>query len=218
MDTEPATRLAIIGASGRDEDGQRFANQPDMFLRRMVDAARTIASLTGARILVSGGAAWADHIAILLFLEEPMRFSLHLHLPAFLRADPRDPHSMEYLDSGADGGKSAAAVSNRLHREFHRQIAPLRPGWSPFRDLHTAFVHTSATNRLYRGFMPRNDAVAADADAVLAMTFGAGPQVKARSGTAYTMAAFLRSHDRSRAFHLDLSSMRLCRNATVAAP
>lgn len=215
MNSNAPVKLAIIGTAGRNEDEARLAEQPQFFLSRMLDAARVIADRVGADTIVTGGAAWADHVGLLLFLSDPERFSLHLHLPALLKHDPADPAAMLYLDtSSRQGGKSDARTSNFWHGKFADQFATVRAGWSPFHDLRTAFAHPKTVSHIGTGFTDRNKAVAADSDFALAMTFGCGPILK-EGGTAGTMRTFLRSHPSSTAYHLDLSSMRLCRNAAV---
>lgn len=217
MGNTAPVRLAIIGSAGRNDDALPLSQRPEFFLGRMLDAGRAIADRVGATALVSGGAAWADHIAILLFLSDPERFELHLHLPALLKHHPTDRQAMFYLDTGSrQNGSNPARVSNELHEAFGTQLASHKPGWSPFHDLRKAFFHPRVTTTTSAGFEPRNARVAADSDFALAMTFGDGPVLK-KGGTAGTLSAFLKQHDASTAYHLDMGSMRLCRNAALPA-
>lgn len=72
--------LAIIGTAGRKEDRDRLhlSHWEDMFL-----ASKKVVELEGADALVSGGAAWADHVAIRLHLET--KLPLYIFLPYDLK-------------------------------------------------------------------------------------------------------------------------------------
>lgn len=58
--------LAIIGTAGRGTDAAKLSGPLyDAMYRRTLDAMKA----WGVRDLVSGGAAWADHLAVRAFLE-----------------------------------------------------------------------------------------------------------------------------------------------------
>lgn len=53
--------LSIIGTAGRAEDGPKLTKD---HWTRMIDAALTVIEREKPTALVSGGAAWADHVAV----------------------------------------------------------------------------------------------------------------------------------------------------------
>lgn len=209
------TSLAIIGTAGRGEDAARLAGNPEMFVDRMLAAARKVADLTKASHLVSGGAAWADHIAVLLFLADPARFTLQIEAPAPMVVS--HDGGLEYRDTGERGKRSFIAnpggTCNHYHRQFLDALGATRPNWSPFLDFALIAGHPRVTVRVTHGFDARNELVA-QADNALAMTFGAGATLK-DGGTTRTMRSFLRRDGRGAAYHLDLSAMKLHPNARV---
>lgn len=205
-------RLAIIGTAGRKDDARKLAARPAFFLERMQAAALAIASRVGATHLVSGGAAWADHVAVLLFLQSPERFILELRLPAALDVHASTP---AFVSNGSRGVSNPGGVLNYYHQSFAAVLQKDRPGWNPIQDLATAAAHSRADLSVSNGLFARNDVVAASADYALAMTFGDGALLK-DGGTAHTMRQFLDRHGADRAFHLDLNSMRLCPKACVS--
>lgn len=211
-------KLAIIGTAGRADDGKRLAADPERYLTRMLDAAREVSKLTGATELISGGAAWADHIAVLLFLEDPEHYSLELELPAKLIQ--ADAGVRVFDDKGTHDFKSnPGAVSNHYHKAFTKAVAKVRPGFSSFAhfgDIEDVHVGLAAEVRLNigTGFLERNLVVAAKAHHCLAMTFGNGKQLK-DGGTAHTMSNFLAKRGHGAAYHLDLNMLKLWEGATV---
>ena len=115
--------------------------------------------------LVSGGAAWADHLAVQLFLEGHVK-ALTLHLPApFERAKFIGPW------------KSAASAANYYHDIFSAEIDN-----DTLRDIKQA----SEMEHCYGTFEPeasgygamftRNKKVAESADLMYAYTFGTGDE------------------------------------------
>jgi hypothetical protein len=211
------SKLAIIGTAGRGDDGKRLAADPERYRTRMLDAARKVAELTHATTLVSGAAAWADHIAIDLFLEPPTEYALELELPAPL--EPDDAGGYRFLDKGTRDFKSnPGGVSNHYHRLFKDAFAKTGTLWSPFLDFaaihRTAMEPSAVTFCVGAGFLERNLVVAAKADCCLAMTFGNGAQLK-DGGTAHTMKAFLAKPNHGQAFHLDLNTLTLYKGARV---
>ncbi len=211
------SKLAIIGTAGRGNDGKKLAADPERYLTRMLDAARKVSEMTGVTKLVSGGAAFADHCAVLLYLEDPKRYSLELEIPAAFESDLIG--GCKYFDKGSgDFRSNPGSVSNHYHRLFKSALSKTRPNWSPFNDFATLVGLTAqpsnVTINVGAGFFERNLVVAAKADHCLAMTFGDKSLLK-DGGTAHTMGAFLARPDHGEAFHLDLNTMSLYRNARV---
>ena len=116
-------RLAIIGTAGRKDDASRLGSNPGYYYRRMLDAARQVAIYTGADTLVSGAAAWADFMAIALYLSEPGKYGLELHLPESLCVDPSK--GRPFLDTGeVNWVTNPGGTSNHYLRQFAKQCQP----------------------------------------------------------------------------------------------
>ncbi len=145
--------LAVIGTAGRGSDADRMSLQ-------LYDAmyARTVAAMRdwNVRALVSGGAAWADHLAVRAFLEGEAD-TLRLFLPARFEGG-------RFAGPPAD----AARTANHYHSEFSRRIGVETLGQILEEGRKGAVVSSHA------GFKTRNLEVAAAATHVLAFTFGAG--------------------------------------------
>ena len=104
---EKPAMLAIIGTAGRDNTRPFTALLWESMCAHAADHVKT----HGVDALVSGGAAWADHLAVHLFRTGAVR-SLWLHLPA--------PMKDRQFMSGRYG--SAGAAANYYHGRFGRVI------------------------------------------------------------------------------------------------
>lgn len=149
--------VAIIGTAGRDKDKPMTAQLWEC----MVDNARR--QVRPNDTLVSGGAAWADHLAVRLFLDGAVS-GLVLHLPAPLGSDgfagpQRDSagsaanyyHSLFQKATGVDGLAEIRLAIEKGAKVTHQ---PAGPG--------------------YGAMFTRNALVAKAADIVIAYTFGEG--------------------------------------------
>lgn len=205
-------KLAIIGTAGRKDDAPRLAANAEHFYRRMLDCARVVAEKVGADTLVSGGAAWADFMAIALFLESPDRFRLLLELPETLSISTEKRQA--YLDTGeVDWVTNPGGTSNHYLRQFARQCHHFMGPFFPWVQYDTVSCHVAVVHTVTRGFKARNTEVA-KADHCLAMTFGDGHQLK-DGGTAHTMGEFLARPDHGQSYHLDLNTLKLYANARI---
>lgn len=160
-------RLAIIGTAGRDKTAPMTAGLWGAMTR---DAAGRVRAQD---VLVSGGAAWADHLAVHLFLEG-LCSGLELYLPAPFDGKFCGPRS------------SSASAANYYHERFSlvtRSNTLSQIGEAISRG---ALTHAQPEMAGYRGMFARNALVAKAADAVLAYTFGEG--VATDSGTGNTWA------------------------------
>ncbi|KAI9355067.1 hypothetical protein DFJ73DRAFT_287720 [Zopfochytrium polystomum] len=136
----------------------------------MIDAAeRTIVDewkLDWERVqLVSGGAAWADHVAVRLFKKHPST-KLTLHFPCrFLSHEP----SPRFEDTGLGGWRQNPGRSaNTYHDSFSRAI-----GASSLSELAAAVAHERVIVGTERGgFHFRNTKVAAQAQRMIALARG----------------------------------------------
>ena len=159
------SKIAVIGTAGRDKSmpmTYRLWNW-------MVD---DIASRVGwGDHLVSGGAAWADHLAVTMFLQGHVK-ELTLHLPA-------------PLINGRFIGpyKSAASAANFYHDKFSNEIETGTIGEIELagdkEHCHGTFEPAAEG---YSAMFTRNRKVAMAADLMLAYTFGTGA-VPADGGT-----------------------------------
>ena len=116
MLTSLPTSLAIIGPAGRQADQDRLKGDS---YQRMVEAA--IKLMVHLKIdpkeltLVSGGAAWADHIVVTLALMGVVPYErVILHLPA------------ELSEAGYEGDNEwtskVASTANYYHKLFSRKV------------------------------------------------------------------------------------------------
>lgn len=146
--------MAIIGSAGRRDDAARMnstiyaamvKHAEDMVIRRQVDC------------LVSGGAAFSDHVAVTLFLNKKVK-SLILFMPALFKDG-------EYV--ARNGVKNNDAITaNKYHRNFSKKCS-----LDSLADIDKA-INKGATVEFLDGYKQRNLEVAAIANNILAYTFG----------------------------------------------
>ncbi len=158
-------RLAIIGTAGRDKNAPLSAG---LWGAMLGSAARRVQALD---TLISGGAAWADHLAVQLFLQDRCA-ALELYLPA--------PFDGRFVGPGG----SSASAANYYHDRFSAVIGQDTLGQLSLAIEKGAAVHAQPVLAGYRGMFARNTLVAKAADAVLAYTFG--DTVPMDSGTGNT--------------------------------
>lgn len=120
-------------------------------------------------VLVSGGAAWADHLAVHAYLEGWCA-GLALYLPAPLAIPPNGPARFE----GMHG--SAGAAANYYHDRF-AQLAAV-PGLEQLAQAAQAgaAVQFEPAAPGYAAMFTRNRKVATGCTAMLAYTFGEGAE------------------------------------------
>lgn len=171
--------LGIIGTAGRGEDAALLtANH----WRSMLTVAQIVAEVTGATRLVSGGAAWADALAVELYLRGQTK-ELSLHLPA--RFDTHD-ECPRY-----DNADKCGAVSNSYHKAFTKVTG--YDGLTAIAEALGKGCHNtqpSVRSTSFGAFFLRNALVVDEASVMLAFTFGNGVVLK-DGGTAHTMSRFL---------------------------
>ena len=159
-------RIAIIGTAGRDKSIPMTAQ---LWAWMVADAMNRVPK--GSHI-VSGGAAWADHLAVALYINGHAE-DLTLHLPAPFRNGRFDGPT-----------SSSASAANYYHGLFSRVIGE--------DTLHQLVLVTEggATGTHepaapgYGGMFARNARVA-QCEQMLAYTFGSGDR-PADGGTAHT--------------------------------
>lgn len=175
--------LGIIGTAGRGADATKLTKGHYTLMRSV---AQTLAMGLRAERLVSGGAAWADALAVDLYLRG-VAPSLLLHLPCRFNAEDRE------YDPSTRVGQTCnhyhAAASFTLGWDGREQI------WEVMnRDRDSWMVTEEAASPTgFGGFFARNARVATTADVMLAFTFGEeGKSGLKDGGTSHTMETFLK--------------------------
>lgn len=157
-------RIAIIGTAGRDKTKPMTL----ALWNWMLDEARSHMPVHAH--VVSGGAAWADHLAVALFLEGSAH-ELTLHLPAPFRNGKFDGPS-----------SSSASAANYYHERFSNVIGvdslAQIDAVADMDPVHGSFEPAAYG---YGGMFARNAKVAT-CERMLAFTFGPG-SVPADGGT-----------------------------------
>lgn len=188
-------KIAIIGTAGREKD------LPKLSVRKYYDMYNITCSLISKFEtpieLISGGAAWADHLAVLMFISGNAD-KLHLKLPAHI----------------TDGGKyedvwinnftsNPGRTSNYHHHNFSTKIQ--RDSLADI--LRVTKMENCTVDVGSKGFFERNSIVAKEADICIAFTFGNGAVV-ADGGTFDTVKKFLKKKlPDNCSFHVDLNTM-----------
>lgn len=193
--------IGIIGTAGRKEDGQKLSKE--LFLNMICEVGRIIHPyqdeeddpyLLPNLTLVSGGAAYADHIAVFYFLnQELMRCNLKLFLPASFDMD-----ACQYVQS--DNPYDSGVIANNYHRKFSNKI-----GGNSLLQIKQA-IEKNANISIGRDFKSRNTMVANASDIMIALTFGNGPKLK-DGGTKDTMKKFINKKENKNSHHIDLNTM-----------
>lgn len=165
------TSVAIIGTAGRD---RRPEYTKKLWHAMLSDAAGRFDSEKEYR-LVSGGAAWADHIAVELFLARPDMFELSLFLPA-----PLDDNGIYQGDRA-----SAGSTSNWYHELFTEKVGIDGRKQILEAEALGASVFYEPVQPGMAAFFVRNKKVADASQACLAYTWGEGKE-PADGGTKHT--------------------------------
>jgi len=121
--------------------------------------------------LVSGGAAWSDHVAVALFNEG--YGSLSLHLPCPFNIDQLKFHDNGEMSWETNPGR----LANDLHILFNKQI-----GRNSFEELALA-ISNGAHVEIHSGFHARNNAMKSDVLVAYSFSTTGIPESK---GTLYT--------------------------------
>lgn len=161
--------LAIIGTAGRREDGPKMNRQ---LFDRMLGYAAAMVDSCDCNAMISGGAAWADHLAVKLFLMGRAK-KLVLHLPARFETTSAMyiPWTTDFKDSGR--------IANHYHQQMSQKYG------DSLLEISQAVSHADCEHTVSRNFHDRNKLVAEQADLILAFTWGEG-QVPKDGGTRHT--------------------------------
>lgn len=192
-------RIAIIGTAGRGSDSDRLLGSD--FIRMVGIARDIIPTITKDSCLVSGGAAWADHIAVRLFTEDTNR-KLELHIPSAFECK-----TGKYIDTGqVNSLKNPGGISNYYHKKFSNKCSI-----DSLTELNNAIQCVGAT--IGTGFHERNTRVA-KVDAVIAFTFGQEAKLK-NGGTSNTFEKYLKRCTKNISYHVDLNTWKVYTPATL---
>lgn len=144
--------VTIIGSAGRRGDRAKVSQL--VYDRAYATVLNRLEGWRPGITLVSGGAAFMDHLAVNLYLQDQVEH-LILHLPAPLE-------NSRFL---GQGHSSPGQVANHYHRLFSRKV-----NLSSLRQLQQA-LDKGAEVHVHQGFYQRNIQVGR-VDCVIALTFG----------------------------------------------
>lgn len=154
--------LGIIGTAGRGTDAAQLTAS---HWRMMVCIGQTVACTLGATRLVSGGSAWADAVAVQLYIDGHVD-GLTLHLPTSFKTYTTGD-AAHFVATGP------GARLNELHEAHSRAV-----GFRTLREIERAIAKGAQVQVHPAGFHARNVAVAKDCGSLLAFTFSGGPEPK----------------------------------------
>jgi hypothetical protein len=200
--------IAVIGTAGRYEDGDKLSIQKYEEMNSIVEKlAAKLQKESNSVVLVSGGAAWADHVAVNVF-NKGLASKLRLHLPCAF-----DASVPEFEDAGVeDWMTNPGRISNLYHRKFSQKI-----GQDSLKQISDA-IDLGAEIVIGGGFHERNTRIAKDATHLIAFTFGSGDTLK-DGGTADTLGKYLKLRKKfnqpNDSFHVDLNIMKIHKEAKV---
>lgn len=159
--TNQKIRLAIIGTSGRSPNEKKLID-PSHFEFATESVISYIRDVLGLDpfdiILVSGGSAWMDHVAINLYLGGGFG-GLNLYLPSKF-----DPKQKKFVNT------HEGRTLNQLHEQFTNKMNLI----NSFDDLTKITSRGPKHNikiQIKRGFLQRNTLIAQNCDHLLAFTF-----------------------------------------------
>lgn len=222
------TTFSIVGTAGRKDDANRLS--PKHF-EAMCECARLLLQQLnetdyGVDTLVSGGAAWADHVAVKLFLNKEVP-KLKLFLPCQFMGQDIGYDPVPLNEHERQKGYSTGDTANKLHAKFSRKMN-INSLW----EIQLAIQQGATVIVPKGGFYGRNAKVA-ESDILLAMTFGDHEWVKdggtvdkdgkvKLGGTAHTVTCYLNRVKKfgffDKSFHYDLNSGEIFAGARVKSP
>lgn len=176
--------VAVIGTAGRDTYNIYNKELYD----KMVNVVKHIIKDLTDVVLISGGAAWADHIAVKLYLEGYVS-RLILHLPC-------EYSNNQYIDNGKSAWyENPGRTSNTYHKKFSQII-----GEDSFQQI-TEAIKKGAEVGIHKGFHARNLLVA-KCDHMVALTWNLGNE-PSDGGTAHTW----KNCSSKSKYHISLSTL-----------
>lgn len=175
-------KLAIIGSAGRRSDAKLMKGfLMDWMEMKVMEYVASRGCVPGDVILVSGGSAFADHVAVCLFKKHPFR-GLELCLPTAFHAGPctcrhAKRHKPHYADNG-DAYDNPGRSLNLYHQAFAFAV-----GGDPLSDIKSVYNDKQLTLKICHGFHSRNTSIAMSCTSLLAFTFRIGTEPPTTGGT-----------------------------------
>ncbi len=196
--------IGIIGSAGRGSDSAKLDQEKWEQMRAATQSVIdslifNISGFDGNLTLVSGGAGWADHIAVSLYYRQYAN-NLLLHLPCKFS-----------LELGYFEGDQTAKTANYYHLKFSEKVSAYE--WKSLRQIGEV-IRKGAEITVSNGFFERNSLVARDSDYLIALTFGEKDLLK-DGGTMDTMRKFIKQKGDKNSFHIDLNTMEIYSPARV---
>jgi len=197
--------LSIVGTAGRGQDYDKLNlviyNEMYRIADKLLDYINNSSPIK-LTMLVSGGAAFADHLAVRLYLNNRIP-NLRLYLPC-------DYEDGKFIDNYSDFG-TVADTANWYHSQFEKETKQ-----NSIKEIQKA-IEKGADVTVVHGFKNRNTNVSMS-NYILAMTFGEKETLK-DGGTKDTLEKYLnRIKEKSLpdgSFHFNLNEMKMYRYAKV---
>jgi len=188
--------VSIAGTAGRGPDGDKLSF--DLY-QQMEDIVFDL--IQGIRkdrevILISGGAAWSDHLAVSLYLKGVFP-NLILHLPCEWKDG-------SFFDNGKS--KNVGSISNFYHKKFSEKLKI----FNSLSEIDTAIKSKNCTTTVSKGFHARNELMA-KSEVLIALTFG-NKQIVNDGGTSHTCKEYIKNcvdKREDKSYHIDLNETPL---------
>lgn len=196
--------LGIIGTAGRKDDAFRLKKTSFDTMCRVANEFLIQFEKNNNKIdtLVSGGAAWADHVAVNLFLNKKVQ-NLILYIPTEFQ-------NGLFLADSTFNKFSPGNTLNYYHSKFQSKTKVLS-----LQEIQSAIEYEAKVVVCSGGFHGRNTEVANTSDVLLAMTFGNKNIVK-DGGTADTVRKYIKRINNigifPKCFHYNLFENKLYNN------
>ena len=157
-------KIAVIGTSGRN------VKLTSKQYNRMYEQLTNYLSEYNSKIeLISGGAAWADHLAVRAYLDNIVK-KLSLYLPCKWDFDK------EQYSEQTNSGK----MSNIYHRQFSNEVKI-----NSFDQIQQAMLNDAYIDDTNNGYFERNDKIANICHEMIAFTIST-TNFPSKGGTQYT--------------------------------
>lgn len=164
--------VAIIGTAGRSHDPNEQLNNQlyQKMIQRALDTIKQECGKDSTNVnLISGGAAWSDHVAVELYLMDLSIKSLKLFIPCKWCSNA-DPTKSKFYDDGKfDWKTNPGGTANYYHRKFSTTCTK-NP--SSLAEIERAKQKGAIFDDSYSGFHQRNSAIAKSCDILIAFTWG----------------------------------------------
>ncbi|KAM9975352.1 hypothetical protein ACTFIW_010380 [Dictyostelium discoideum] len=163
--------IGVIGTTGRDKsrplNSKHFDYLCDTFQQYLHNLETQQKIELNNITLISGGAAWSDHVAVDYFLKNPTTCKLMIHLPCLIVGYKVDENITQYR---FDVEHPNGVTTNGYHSNFSKQI-----GRDTILDIIKAKELGAILDNSEFGFKNRNTSIAKQSDFLVAFTGAVGP-------------------------------------------